>query len=281
MKNQGKILKTFAIVLFFAIIFVGGASAQNLPVRWLSTASGSDSGLVSAVNDVLPSVVSIAAQKDVAVYRLRYRFPFLNDGTIDGGAINGAMALLPAQSVRKTVSEGTGIIITKNGYILTNDHVVNENGVHFSVLLGDGTSHDAAVAYSDPAHDLAIVKINGGPYHAADLGDSGTVHVGDTVAAIGNAEGQNIPTVTTGTISDLGKNVDAFDDSGGVEKLKGVIQMDGTIVPGDSGGPMVDAEGRVVGINTATNMAEHTGIAIPVNTAKKVISEFFGGGNKQ
>lgn len=167
---------------------------------------------------------------------------------------------------------GSGIIISKDGYILTNKHVISDSN-QLSVITSDGTVYDKArVVGTDPLNDLAFVKLDG--VHnltPANLGDSSSVRIGQNVVAIGNSLGQYQNTVTSGIISGTGRPVSAS-DGGSVENLTDLIQTDAAINPGNSGGPLVNLSGQVIGINTAVAQnAQSIGFSIPINSAKGII----------
>ena len=172
-------------------------------------------------------------------------------------------------------SAGTGIIISKNGYILTNRHVIPDNATKVQVVLSDGTQYDdVTVVGRDTLNDLAFLKISGvNDLTAAKLGDSGDMQVGAKVVAIGNALGQYQTTVTSGIISAMGRPLTASDESGdSSEQLENLLQTDAAINPGNSGGPLVNISGEVIGINTAVaSEAQGIGFAIPINDAKGLI----------
>lgn len=172
---------------------------------------------------------------------------------------------------------GTGIIVTEDGYVLTNKHVI-EGASAISVVLDDGTTYkDVKVAAVDSLNDIAFLKINDASgLTAAVLGDSKTIQVGQQVIAIGNALGEYQNTVTSGVISGTGRSLTATDSTGSMaEKLTDMIQTDAAINSGNSGGPLVNAAGQVIGINTATSSgtAENVGFAIPIAAAKGMLSQ--------
>lgn len=169
---------------------------------------------------------------------------------------------------------GTGMIVTKDGYVLTNKHVVN-GATSVSVITSDGTTYDdVRVVGTDPLNDIAflkIAKVNDLP--AVTLGDSKTVRTGQTVIAIGNALGQYQNTVTSGIISGLGRPVIASDGSSQSESLSDLLQTDAAINSGNSGGPLLNAAGQVIGINTAVAQdAQSIGFSIPIGAAKGMLN---------
>lgn len=169
---------------------------------------------------------------------------------------------------------GTGIILTEEGLLVTNKHVVPENPSALSIVLSDGREFDdIEVIGRDPFNDIAFLKINGASgLKTAKLGDSSVMRVGERVVAIGNALGQFENTVTSGIISGLGRPVIAgeFGDS---EQLQNLFQTDTAINPGNSGGPLVNMSGEIIGINTAVaGDAENIGFAIPINDVKPGIA---------
>ena len=180
--------------------------------------------------------------------------------------------------------EGSGVILTSDGLIVTNNHVVEDaaGGGRITVRLSDGRTVAANVVGTDPATDLAVVKAQGvSGLKAATLGDSDALEVGDTVLAVGNSLGLE-GSVTAGIVSALHRGVDTA-GSGGA--LSDAIQTDASINPGNSGGPLVNAAGQVVGITTANATVSQqssgsigVGFAIPSNRVKQVVNQLTGGG---
>lgn len=168
---------------------------------------------------------------------------------------------------------GTGIIISKDGYVLTNKHVVGESATSVQVVTTDGKTYDnVKVIGRDPVNDIAFLKIaDANDLTPAKLGDSSRLAVGSKVVAIGNALGEFQTTVTSGIVSGINRSVTAGDEVS-YENLSNLIQTDAAINPGNSGGPLVSITGEVIGINTAVSQgAEGIGFAIPINEAKGVI----------
>lgn len=183
-----------------------------------------------------------------------------------------------------SAAAGTGIIATSDGYIITNKHVIN-GANKVTVVLDDGTTYEnVKVVATDPLNDVAYLKIdNVSDLKAATLGDSKTITVGQQVIAIGNALGMYQNTVTAGIVSGTGRSVTASDGSGSMsETLTDMIQTDAAINSGNSGGPLVNAAGEVIGINTATSAtAENMGFAIPISSAKGMLNQLIETGKAE
>ena len=162
---------------------------------------------------------------------------------------------------------GTGVIVDSSGYILTNSHVVEDGQAEkVNVLFNDGTTKEAEVKWYDTSLDLAIIKVEGENYPVAKLGNSNNVEVGDIAIAIGNPLGLQFErTMTQGIISGIDRTVSVSDST----SMSNLLQTDASINQGNSGGPLLNANGEVIGINTikATG-GEGLGFSIPINTAK-------------
>jgi S1-C subfamily serine protease len=176
-----------------------------------------------------------------------------------------------------SAAAGTGMVLSSSGVILTNDHVV-AHGLQYSVrLTSTGASYPATLIGEDSIHDIAVIQVDGvSGLATAPLGDSSTVHVGDSVTALGNAEGRGgAPAVANGQVTALGQSITASDQTGqALENLSGMIQTSAPIQPGDSGGPLVNGDGRVIGMDTAASGGRRgpqsgsiQAFAIPIDTA--------------
>lgn len=166
---------------------------------------------------------------------------------------------------------GTGFIITNDGLIVTNKHVASDENGNYTVFTTDGKNYKAKVIAQDPFNDLAVIKIDATGLQVVDLGDSDGLEVGQWVVAIGNALGEFSNTVTAGVISAKDRKITAS-GGGTSESLTGLLQTDAAINSGNSGGPLINLKGQVVGINTAVaGSAQNIGFAIPINSVKKAI----------
>jgi len=172
---------------------------------------------------------------------------------------------------------GTGIVVDSNGYILTNSHVISDGEAKkVNVLFNDGSSVNGNVVWYDPQLDLAMVKVNKTGLTPAELGDSDKVSIGDISIAIGNPLGLELQrTVTQGIISGLDRTIKTEQAT-----MTGLIQTDASINSGNSGGPLLNESGQVIGINTAkTSEGESLGFAIPINQAKEIIQSVIKDGS--
>lgn len=187
------------------------------------------------------------------------------------------------------VGAGTGMVLTADGQILTNNHVIEEATTIAVTTVVDGRSYRASVVGADPSHDIAVLALAGASGLATiPIGDSDTVQVGDPVVAIGNAGGRGgAPDVAPGSVIGLDQLIVATDANGtNAETLRGMIRVAADVQPGDSGGPLADAAGRAVGVNTAASAgrsryrtADNQGFAIPINQALDIAHQLAAGGS--
>jgi serine protease Do len=223
--------------------------------------------VISLVKQVSPAVVSIVASRDVQVNNRFLEFcsdPFFRQ-------FFGGCDEAPNQNGTQTqqIAAGSGFIISSDGMVLTNKHVVNIAGADLTVITLDDKKYPAELVAEDPVQDIAILKIGGNNFPSVALGNSDSVLVGQTVIAIGNALGEFNNSVSKGIISGLSRSITATAGNSS-ERLEKVIQTDAAINPGNSGGPLLNLDGEVIGINTAiVSGAQSIGFAIPINQAKR------------
>lgn len=220
-----------------------------------------ESAIIKAAEDVSPSVVTVTVQTPRR--RVVTFDPF-------GGGLR--------EDIQGGVDRdiGTGFIISEDGLIVTNKHVVDDSEVDYKVVTSDDTEYEVQQISRDPSNDIAIVKINASGLKPVKLGNSDSLKVGQFVIAIGTALGEFRHTVTTGVISGLGRGISAGNPfQGFVEQIDNVIQTDAAINPGNSGGPLLNSLGEVIGVNVAVAQgAENVGFAIPINIVKEGIDAF-------
>ncbi|NKY49085.1 PDZ domain-containing protein [Nocardia vermiculata] len=199
--------------------------------------------------------------------------------------VPGLVVVNTEMGMQGSSGAGTGIVIGSDGTVLTNNHVV-EGATDISVTdLGNGRTYSGAVAGFDRQDDLAVVKLQGASdLETAPLGDSDTVKVGDDIVGVGNAGGTGTPTGAAGKVTALDRSITASDESAGAsEQLTGLIQVAANIQPGDSGGPLINSSGEVIGVNTAASQGFRLGtgggqgFAIPINKAISVAEQIQSG----
>lgn len=236
--------------------------------------SDDDETIVGLVERNTPGVVSIVITKDVPKVRSFFQNPFFFDpfgdsfGRQRGPDNSGA-------TEKQQIGSGSGFIVTADGLIVTNRHVVSDTTAEYTVITNDGKEHSATVLARDPNKDIAVLKIDGSGLPVLDLGDSDKVRVGQTVIAIGNPLGEFANSVTRGIISGVKREVSAGSAFGqDAEQLSGIFQTDAAINPGNSGGPLFNLSGEVVGVNVAMAQgAENIGFALPINQVKRIIDQ--------
>lgn len=231
-----------------------------------------DELLISAVARVTSGVVSIVVSKDVPLLEVSYQNPFGDDLYFKNFKFQ-VPVYRQRGFERKKVGAGTGFIVTRDGYIITNKHVVEDKLAQYMILLFDGNQKEAKLIYKDQSNDIAILKVEGTNYSPISLGDSSSLKLGQTVVAIGNALGNYNNSVSVGIVSGLNRNIEARNENGAVEQLNGIIQTDATINPGNSGGPLLNLNGEAVGINVATFIGSNNiSFSIPINVVKSMVN---------
>ncbi len=242
----------------------------------ISKVKSQEETLPEIVARVAPSVVSIVISKDVQLLEVVYRNPFGNDPLFRDFDIR-IPTYRQKGTERQKVGAGSGFLVTKDGYIVTNKHVVSDESATYTVLLSDGSKKVARIFYLDPNDDVAIIKIDGNSYTAVPIGNSDTIKLGQGVIAIGNALGEFENSVSTGIISGLKRTISATASTGQTAELKNVIQTDAAINPGNSGGPLLDFSGKAIGVSVAMVVgSQNIAFAIPGNKIRDALSIALG-----
>lgn len=226
------------------------------------------SPIIEIAKKTCPAVITVVISRDLPKIEGFYFFPY-------GGQEFVIPKMEKGKKERTKIGGGSGFIVSPDGYIFTSNHVVSEKEADYTVIYEPDKTYPAKVISRDPINDVAVLKINCKNMPYLELADSGKIELGETVIAIGNALGEFHDTVSTGIVSGLSRYITAFSGiSRQAEMLRGLIQTDAAINPGNSGGPLVNIEGKVIGINTAVVMgAQNIGFAIPINKAKRDIEQ--------
>lgn len=242
--------------------------------------SSGEESVINVVEQVSPAVVSIIVSKDLPILEKYYQeySPFGDDPFLRQFFGNDFFFQIPQYRQKGTekqeIGGGTGFIVSSDGLILTNKHVVSEENAEYTVLTNEGERIEAEVLAIDPVQDIAVLKIDKKGLPTVELGNSDNIKIGQTVVAIGNALGEFRNTVSVGIVSGLRRSIVAQSFFGESEYLAEVIQTDAAINQGNSGGPLLDSNGRVIGINVAMAQdAENIGFALPINKAKRDIEQ--------
>lgn len=235
-----------------------------------------EQAVIKAIDDSSKSVVSIVISKNLPIIEQCPYNPFSNlspdlQDLFGGGSIQYYQPCQKGTQLEK-IGGGSGFLVSGDGLILTNKHVVSDTAAKYTVITFDGKKYQAKVLARDPSQDLAIIKIEAAGLTSAKIGDSDSIKLGQTAIAIGYSLGEFSNTVSVGVISGLARTITASGSEFGTETLQGVIQTDAAINPGNSGGPLINLKGEVIGINSAVaSGAQSIGFAIPINRAKKDI----------
>lgn len=267
-----------SVIIILGLVYIGRDLLVGLITEEASTSRDAQvmevvahEQIVSVVEKVNPAVVSVVITKDVPVYEQYYEsidpWGFFGGFTVPRMRENG--------TEEKEVGGGSGFVVSNDGMIVTNRHVVEDETARYSVLLNDGTVYKVDVLARDPQLDIAILKIaepleNSLSY--LTFGDSESLKLGQTVIAIGNALAEFRNSVSVGVVSGLSRSIVASDGMGHSEQLDQVIQTDAAINPGNSGGPLLNLAGEVIGVNVATSRgADNIGFSLPSHLVKGVV----------
>lgn len=265
----------FIVFLLIISVFMGlniGSALildNNEEVTLLNenTCVSQESLIISVTEESMPSVVSIIIEKTA--------------GSIYESDLFSVIPYYGDQNSLEQVGAGTGFFVSADGLIITNKHVVADENAVYSILTNDGEKYTVDILSKNPVQDVAILKINNGEskvFKPLTLGDSSTIKLGQTAIVIGNVLGEFQNTLSVGVISGLERTVVA-QGNGMVEKLEDIIQTDAAINQGNSGGPLLNSKGEVVGINTAVSLqGESIGFAIPINVAKRDLEQILNEG---
>lgn len=234
-----------------------------------------DDAIAGLVEENASSVVSIVITKDVPKVRNFFGNPFGGRSFfIDPRNPSGVDDGTGAASEKRQIGSGSGFIVSEDGLVVTNKHVVSDEQAEYTVIASDGKEYPAKVLARDPGNDIAVLKAEAVGLRPVTLGDSDAIRVGQTVLAIGNPLGEFANSVSRGIISGLKRSVTAGSSYGDTEKLSDIIQTDAAINPGNSGGPLFDLQGEVIGVNVAMAQgAENIGFALPINSVKRVVEQ--------
>jgi serine protease Do len=236
-----------------------GAKYAPKPVTADNLRLDEQEATVRAIKKALPAVVSIVVYDQENIVNINL----------------GATTSTNIEQQEMTKGNGSGFLISADGLILTNKHVAaagKPDTVRYKVVVNDKKTYDAKLIGNDPIHDLAVLKIEGQNFPYLEMAKSGNQPIGLTVLAIGNSLGRYDNSVTKGIISGLGRSLAAANPNGGMELLENVLQTDAEINEGNSGGPLINLEGKVVGVNVAVDKGGvGLGFAIPIDDARSVV----------
>lgn len=246
-----------------------GDSAVSIGIK--GPAGSQEQMVIDAVKKAKPSVVSVIITKDVPVLEKYYSDPF--GGSNPFGGFNFQIPQYRQNGTeKKEVGGGSGFIVSADGYIVTNKHVVADPKAEYTIFIGeDKKKYTAKVISTDPLNDIAVMKIDATDLPYLEFADSDHLDVGQTAIAIGNPLLEFTNSVSVGVVSGLSRSITAGDGAGQSEQLEGVIQTDAAINPGNSGGPLLNLQGKVIGVNVAVANANNIGFSLPSNLVKNAV----------
>lgn len=257
-------------------------NVTQTPSNGVTISDTREQQIISTVQKAQKSVVSIVISQNVPKYEQYFLQPNQQDnqnpfGDFFGNGFPQFNMQIPQLRQNGTqqqdIGGGSGFIVSPDGLIITNKHVVDQDGAQYTVFLNDGTKYNATVVAKDPVNDIALIKIDAKGLPSLQFADSSKLQVGQTAIAIGNALGEFQNTVSTGIISGLSRSITAGDAQGQPEQLTEVLQTDAAINPGNSGGPLLNLAGDVVGVNVAIAQgSQNIGFALPANVVASVVT---------
>ncbi|NMC35947.1 PDZ domain-containing protein [Candidatus Beckwithbacteria bacterium] len=250
-----------------------GSESSDASQPLIQKVVNEDSLTIDVVKKASPSVITVGIKK---TQRVVTGNPF--GSMFDPFGFFGSQQQQQPQVEEQNIEQdiGSGFVVSKDGLIVTNKHVVSDTDATYKIISTDNKEYKVEKIYRDPTLDLAILQTSATDIAPLPLGDSSKLQVGQFVIAIGTALGEFRNTVTTGVVSGLGRGITAGDGFGiSTEQLDNVIQTDAAVNPGNSGGPLLNSAGQVIGVNVATSTnAENVSFAIPINVIKEAIDNF-------
>lgn len=232
--------------------------------------------VIKAIQKALPAVVNIAITKELEAIEKEFPLGLFGFDPRIREELKIHLKEAPHDEMgRVKLGGGSGFVVSPDGLIVTNRHVVIDPKANYSVIASDGKKYEAKILAQDPTSDVAIIKIDAKNLPTIKLGQESKLELGQTVIAIGYALGEFQNTVSIGIISGLSRFISAATDlAGHQQKLKGLIQTDAAINPGNSGGPLVNLDGEAIGIDVAIVFgAQNIGFAIPIERAIRDLEE--------
>ena len=273
--NKNKVLKSIIILLIFTLILLTIYNMytmyQNIEIY--SNYEASRTSLSTNLNQNVENIGENKTDKATMIENVI-------DSVVGISKLKSIGSSILGTSTEEELGLGTGIIVSENGYILSNSHVTGGKYSSCYVTLEDKNTYSGEVVWADFDLDLSITKINVDNLKYAKLGDSEKIRIGEETYAIGNPIGYEFRrTVTAGIISALNRTI-KIDEDNKSTYMSNLIQTDATINPGNSGGPLINSEGEVIGVNTVKiTSAEGIGFAIPINVIKPIVEKFVNQGN--
>ena len=261
------------------------AQTNQPPSQQITTITTEDDKISAVIQDVQPAVVTIAVTKDLPVNQVPQNNgsfnDFFSDPFFDNFFGRNQQSQPDAQeqdqdqnTIKRHIGGGSGFFVSSDGLLVTNKHVVDDEDADYTIITHDGTKYDAKVLAKDPVFDLAYLKVDGSDFKYLEFADSDKLQLGQTVLAIGNALDEFRNTVTKGIVSGLNRHFLAGQGDGTAEVIEQAIQTDAAINPGNSGGPLINLDGKVIGVNTAVSLeGQLIGFSLPSNLVQRGVDQ--------
>src|SRR3989344_4900711 len=233
---------------------------KEVPIKEKMVIFSNEENLVKIIKDASLAVVSVAAVKKEDLTATTT--PTLSRSSDQ--SVGAGKKLMPA---------GSGFFVSKEGIVLTNRHIVEDETLEYVVMTSDGNTYPAAIISRSPSQDVAVLKVEGNNFNFILLGDSKNINVGQTTVAMGSDSGEFQNTVSVGVVSGLNKLAAVLNSVSVLQDSVALLRIDAATNPGNSGWPLIDLNGRAIGINTVGAPRENIGFALPINLAKKDIAD--------